>query len=138
MSMELYVTSGSELPSASQIAEALEGSGISLIVASINWNCQSGFLPMVLNGADAGVEVDLVPHDECAEVVAPFGGLAETECQVVALRWGGKLSECACALAMASAIASLGGGRVLDPQDATTLSAADSLRQARDCIKGLG
>jgi hypothetical protein len=138
MSMELYVaTTSTELPSADQIGAKLKSLGVTLVVEPFDWSDQSGFLPMVIEGHQSGVEVDLWGAAESGPTLAAFGVPAAPGTRIVAFRWGSQLAECACALATAAGIASLTDGRILEPDAGEIISAEKALADVRDCVNGI-
>jgi hypothetical protein len=137
MSMELYLATTSALPSAGQIGARSTQEGIPLLVQTIDWSTQSGFLPMTINGRDAGVEVESMSPQDSEEVLAAFGVPATPSTRIVAFRWGGDLTECGCALAAAASIASLTHGDILDPEAGEKMSVAQAFADARQCLPGM-
>lgn len=137
MSMELYIACGdaSSLPTAQVVQQAAQSHGFRFVVDDLDWKTQSGFLPMALNGKESGCEVDVLTSRDAAEAVAPFD---EVGCQaLVALRWGGDMAECACALVFAGSVAATMNGRIFDPQEIAEMDLATTFREAQTAFDSI-
>lgn len=133
MSMELYVAcSTAELPSADEIQSAARIHGSELVVPAIDWQVQSGYCPMVIAGKECGAEVDVFRDEDAIQAVTAFG--VPSVKTVVAFRWGGDLTEAACALSMAGAIAARCGGQICDPQEGTVIAVQQVFDDAKSLL----
>ena len=131
MSMELHVfLSKSRLPNVRQWQAAIDALGFDVKLDPTWTETDSGFCPAKFKGRDSGCEIDVWPASDVTE------GSPELESELggrdwsVNFRWGGDLTEMACALVAAAALTGLADGRLFDPQEGTWHDAAGALEQA--------
>jgi len=134
--MELYIAcSAVPLPAAVQIKQRAMEHGISVDIAPIDWKRRSGFMPVVINGSESGVEVDVHPAPTMGEILGVFANPAADV--VISLRWGGDLAECACAFALAGAIASIVNGAILDPDSGEKVSIENAFAASKEALEAV-
>jgi hypothetical protein len=133
MSMNLYVACPSKAPPhVDDVQRVAKENGIELVIPMLDWQAQSGFLPMFIDGRKSGVEVDVWTGRFAAELIATFG-LPESGV-IVAMTWHGDLAECACAFAFAGAVAAVAGGTILDPNHDEWLNVSDAFRESKHAL----
>ena len=96
----------SRVPEREQLETAVRALGFDLTVDKFYkpFDC-SGFLPCVLRGDQSGFEIDF---DSAAELLVRYPHLKQevgTRESAVSFRWGSDMSECACSLIVAAALA---------------------------------
>jgi len=134
MSVELHVIfNEARLPDAQQWQDEITSLGFDLQLDPVaDLPRHSGFLPATTRGAQSGFEFDVFP---AKEIVAGYPQLASRAagCDFSAnFRFGGDLTEMACAMAASSALAKLTNGIWFDPQGTEALySIDDAIAQAR-------
>lgn len=93
----------------------------------------SGFVPCKLYGTDSGVEIDFVDNPE---YLKDFKDVAPDATYYVSFRWGGDMSECACAMILSYALAERAGAMVSyeceDPYDDLSALKSETMDILRD------
>jgi hypothetical protein len=134
MSVELHVIfNDSLMPDVQQWQGAITSLGFDVQLDAIeDLRHHSGFLPATIRGQQSGFEFDVSP---ATEIIAAYRQLASRVAgrdSSANFRFGGDLSEMACAMAASAAFAKLTDGVWFDPQDAETqYSIEAAIAQAR-------
>ncbi len=132
MSMEIHVLFRGKLPTKAALQTALRELGFpfSIKPATGSLERQKGYMPMLLNKDDTGVEFDVF---EGRDAVEEIGG-EDVDPQfdrVGNFRWGGDETEGAAALCSAAALASILDGVVFEEQEGRLLTAEEALALAK-------
>lgn len=135
MAMETHVVFSSDKPDPTALQAAFDALGFPLSFPPDTGSLdnQSGYLPMLLRGAESGIELD---YFECAEMVSEFDELDFDPAAKhwVSFRWGGDEDEMRVALCMAAAFAHATGGKVVDEFEYVLLSAEEAVTMARESL----
>ena len=131
MSMDLYVLSNRPARSIAEWQAAIDADGFRILLdPTAVFEDLSGFLPVRLDGAGTGFEVD---HEDAAELIEMFGesDLGRTWTCALAFHWSGDAREMVAAYSAAASYARAIGGVVLDPQEGEVMQPASALDLAR-------
>ena len=133
VSVEIHVLlSKSRLPDVRQWQAAIDALGFDVrLDPSLMVGSGGGFVPACFNGRDSGFEFDTSSAIDvlkvCPDFEREFGGC---DCSAN-FRVGSDLTELACAMIAAAALARLGEGVLFDPQEGACLGPTDAVEQAR-------
>lgn len=131
MSMDLYILSNRPARSMTEWQSAIDADGFQILLdPTAVFEDLNGFLPVRLDGAGTGFEVD---HEDAAELTEMFGesDVARTWTCALAFHWGGDAREMVAAYSAAASYARAMEGVVLDPQEGEVMQPAAALDLAR-------
>lgn len=133
MSMELYVFSDRTVASMAEWQEAIYADGFDIkLYEHAPFEDLHGFLPMRLDGAGSGVEVD---HADSAETIAWFeqdGPAFDRRWQrALSFTWGGDFRELIVAFATAASYSRATQGVVYDCEEGRIIEPDEALAIAR-------
>jgi hypothetical protein len=135
MSMEIHVLFHGKLPSKAALQSALRELGFPFSIKPVTGSLerQNGFMPMLLDKEETGVEFDVF---EGRDAVEEIGGkdVDPRFDRAANFRWGGDLRECAAAGCSAAALAKLVSGVVFDDEEGKLLSIEQAIAVARQVI----
>lgn len=139
MSMEMRVFFAGELPTPAVLNAAMQALGLEVSVGDeeIPLDRYRGFMPMAYGaGEDADESGSEVYVGVASEAIADLGitGVDPALDREVSFRWGGDLMECACANAVAAAIARITGGTIYDDEAGAPISIDAAVTNVRSCI----
>ncbi len=140
MAMELHVFFRGELPSKTELSQAIEELGFPLSIAPSEQSLDqhTGYMPMLLNGKETGVEFDVVNgrlaiednigRERMDEIDPGFDRCAN-------FRFVGDWNELLCALCGAAALAKLVGGVVYDEEHDVLRTIEAAIDEARRTLR---
>lgn len=133
MSMELYIFSDRTVASMSEWQDAIYADGFDIkLYDKAAFEDLHGFLPMRLDGAGTGVEVD---HTDSAETISWFeqGGTAFDRKwrHALSFSWGGDLRELIVAFATAASYSHATQGVIYDCEEGRIIEPVEALHIAR-------
>src|SRR5262245_56247696 len=136
MSMETHVFFRGKLPTKAALSRAMKELGFpfSIKPATGSLEQQNGFMPMLRQREETGVEFDVLnDHDAVAEF-ADVGVDPSFE-RVANFRWGGDYQEAVAGMCAAAALAKLMNGVVFDEAEDKLLSIDDATLLARRSLE---
>jgi hypothetical protein len=137
MSVELHVIlDGSRLPDVRRWQQSIIELGFDAqLDPALNVAGDSGFVPAVLKGSPSGFEFDLSPARDIADTYPELRTQIAARDRAANFRFGGDLSEMACAMVASAALAKLADGIWFDPQDSTTsYTVEEAVEQAKSAV----
>lgn len=135
MSMEIFAFSDRQLMSIADWQAAIDAEGFALRLADDRpLEALSGFVPMLLDGRQAGCECD---HFDSARMMDDFADIefGRRWRHVLAFRFGGCLDECISAYMAGAAYARATEGCVLDGEEARLLTPSEAVNVVRELQK---
>ncbi len=132
MSAEIYVFSDRRLASIAEWQAAIDAEGFALRVsAEIPFNALGGFLPMQLEGREAGCKCD---HFDAGEIMDhdPDFDYGRRWLHVLAFRWSGDVDACLSAYMAGAAYARATEGCVLDCEEGRLLTPREAANVVRE------
>lgn len=138
MALEMHVFFRGALPTKAALARAMRELGFPLSIkpATGSLERQSGFMPMLLRGEEAGAEFDVFDGRAAVEELAPAGVDAAFD-RSANFRWSGDEREMLAALCASAALAKLTNGVVFDETEGRLLSVDEAIALARRNCEGL-
>lgn len=139
MSMEMRVFFAGDLPKPGDVEAELRALGLGFSMRDVETPIDGygGFVPMLVGEGDDAEETGVEVHVGAAqESIAELGieGVDPSLDREVAFRWGGDLMECACANALAVAIARVKGGTIWDDSAGASISVEGAVANIHACI----
>jgi hypothetical protein len=124
------------VPDRSKLEEAVRALGFDLSIDEFYrpFDC-SGFLPCVLEGNQSGFEIDF---DSSDELLLRFPNLKDAvggRDSTISFRWGGDMSECACVMIVAAALAKSFGAVIYYQDDRLLYSTDQVIAEANGALK---
>jgi len=122
MSMGLYVVLAlTKAPTSDDINAGAKELSVPIVISTTGLSSYSGFLPMKVSGTDSGVEIDVYPAIEAADIIPKNGSLDIDSSIVFEFRWGGDFKEAAAAFYTAQVLTVKYNGIVYDPESGVFL-----------------
>jgi hypothetical protein len=95
----------------------------------------SGFSPSSIKGISSGFEIYSQSAQEVLSDYPQMRATVGARDWTITLRWGGRMSECACALAASAAIVKLCDAVAYYPADDVTYTLKTVVDEFQDCLK---
>jgi hypothetical protein len=138
MSMEMRVYFAGLPPTCAAIEHAMVTLDLPFkIIGHVDLTKHSGYLPMVYGAGDDAIETGTeVYFDGSASTIAEFDlkGVAPSFKTELSFRWGGDMMECACAEALAAAVAKITGGIVYEDAEGVLKNVDEAVALARTSL----
>jgi hypothetical protein len=137
MSLDMHVfLSGPQPPSRAAWQNAIDALGLTVqLYPAMDLATDSGFSPTTLNGTPSGFEIYI---ESASAIIAKYpniSGQVVGRGQVISLRWGGDLAECACVLAATAGLVSgLGAVAYYPADDLLYVDAAALVEDFKQCV----
>jgi hypothetical protein len=138
MSMEIHVLFRGKLPSKAALQKTMRELGFpfSIKPATGSLEQQKGFMPMLLEREETGVEFDVFDGRAAVEEIAEKDVDPRFD-RVASFRWGGDMHECSAAVCGAAALAKLVNGAVLEEGEGKLMSVDEAIEMARQVFAAL-
>ncbi|GAA5218771.1 hypothetical protein ACFSJ3_15970 [Corallincola platygyrae] len=139
MSLDLFLFLAGDAPlNTDRLNEAAQKfNPIAVYERNVDLGTHSGFLPVILDGRETGVETYKISYSELAEYLPPNEDIDPENTIVIQFRWGGDANEGATALYTAALYSATYQGVAFDPMSNMYLG-ADQLMQGFEAFFNLG